>query len=81
MSDAKRFLDILIERCFNEIKAALHECILTILNGKIIVAKSGMYEHEQPEGLSKIIVDAFWVGKSLLREDDERMALKKMTFR
>ena len=51
-----------------------------IPNGKIIVAESGIYEHGQLEDLSKAGVDAFLVGESLMRTDDEEEALKKLKF-
>jgi len=49
-----------------------------IPNGKIIVAESGIYEHGQLEDLSKAGVDAFLVGESLMRQDDEEKALRKL---
>lgn len=57
-----------------------YELIPMIPNGKIIVAESGIYEHGQLEDLSKAGVDAFLVGESLMREDDEEAALKKLKF-
>ena len=51
-----------------------------IPNGKIIVAESGIYEHAQLEELSKAGVDAFLVGESLMRQDDEEAALKKLKY-
>ena len=47
-----------------------------IPNGKIIVAESGIYEHGQLEDLSKAGVDAFLVGESLMRTDNEEEALR-----
>ncbi|SFV65916.1 Indole-3-glycerol phosphate synthase [hydrothermal vent metagenome] len=53
-----------------------YELIPLIPNGKIIVAESGIYEHGQLEDLSKAGVDAFLVGESLMRTDDEEKALR-----
>jgi len=53
-----------------------YELIPLIPNGKIIVAESGIYEHGQLEDLSKAGVDAFLVGESLMRTDDEEAALR-----
>ena len=47
-----------------------------IPNGKIIVAESGIYEHGQLKDLSKAGVDAFLVGESLMRTDNEEEALR-----
>lgn len=57
-----------------------YELVPMIPNGKIIVAESGIYEHSQLEELSKIGVDAFLVGESLMRQDDEYEALKKLKY-
>ena len=51
-----------------------------IPNGKIIVAESGIYEHEQLVELSKAGVDAFLVGEHLMRQENEEEALKKLKF-
>jgi indole-3-glycerol phosphate synthase len=53
-----------------------YELIPMIPNGKIIVAESGIYEHGQLEDLSKAGVDAFLVGESLMRTDNEEEALR-----
>ncbi len=53
-----------------------YDLIPLIPNGKIIVAESGIYEHGQLEDLSKVGVDAFLVGESLMRTDDEESALR-----
>ena len=47
-------------------------------NGKIIVAESGLYEHEQLRELSKIGVDAFLIGEHFMRQDDIKNAVKKI---
>ncbi|MDO8261311.1 MAG: hypothetical protein Q7T50_07540 [Candidatus Magasanikbacteria bacterium] len=39
-----------------------------------------MYEHGQLEDLAKIGVDAFLVGESLMRQDNEEEALRKLKF-
>ena len=57
-----------------------YDLIPLIPNGKIIVAESGIYEHGQLEDLSKVGVDAFLVGESLMRQDDEEAALRKLKF-
>lgn len=57
-----------------------YDLIPLIPNGKIIVAESGIYEHGQIEDLSKAGVDAFLIGESLMRTDDEEVALKKLKF-
>jgi len=51
-----------------------------IPNGKIIVAESGIYEHKQLKELSKAGVDAFLIGESLMRQEDEEKALKKLKY-
>jgi indole-3-glycerol phosphate synthase len=55
-----------------------YNLIPMIPNGKVIVAESGIYEHGQLQDLSKAGVDAFLVGESLMRQDDEEEALKKL---
>ncbi len=57
-----------------------YKLIPLIPNGKIIVAESGIYEHGQLEDLSKAGVDAFLVGESLMRSEDEEVALKKLKY-
>ena len=57
-----------------------HKFIPLIPNGKIIVAESGIYEHGQLEELSKVGVDAFLVGESLMRQENEEAALKKLKY-
>lgn len=57
-----------------------YELVPMIPNGKIIVAESGIYEHSQLEELSKIGVDAFLVGESLMRQENEEEALRKLKF-
>ncbi len=57
-----------------------HQLIPMIPNGKIIVAESGISEHEQLVELSKIGVDAFLVGEHFMRQDDEGEALRELKF-
>ena len=57
-----------------------YKLIPLIPNGKIIVAESGIYEHKQLQDLHKAGVDAFLVGESLMREENEEEALKKLKF-
>ena len=64
-----------------EMDMRLTEKLIPLIpNGKVIVAESGIYEHGQLEDLSKAGVDAFLVGESLMRQDDEEAALKKLKF-
>ncbi len=55
-----------------------HKLIPLIPNGKIIVAESGIHSHQQLEELSKIGVDTFLVGESLMRQDSVEDALKEL---
>ena len=55
-----------------------HKLIPLIPNGKIIVAESGLYEHEQLEALHKVGVDAFLVGESFMRQNDVEGAIRKL---
>ncbi|MBD3796188.1 MAG: indole-3-glycerol phosphate synthase TrpC [Campylobacterales bacterium] len=57
-----------------------YKLIPLIPNGKVIVAESGIYEHGQLEDLSKAGVDAFLVGESLMRQDNEEEALKILKY-
>jgi len=57
-----------------------YDLIPMIPNSKIIVAESGIYDHAQLQDLSKAGVDAFLVGESLMREENEEEALKKLKF-
>ena len=58
---------------------SLCEKLIPLLpNGKIIVAESGLYEHEQLRELSKIGVDAFLIGENFMRQDDIKNAVKKI---
>jgi indole-3-glycerol phosphate synthase len=55
-----------------------YDLIPLIPNGKIIVAESGIYEHNQLPDLHKAGVDAFLVGESLMRQDNVEEALKTL---
>ena len=58
---------------------SLCEKLIPLLpNGKIIVAESGLYQHEQLRQLSKIGVDAFLIGEHFMRQDDIKNAVKKI---
>ena len=58
---------------------SLCEKLIPLLpNGKIIVAESGLYEHEQLRDLSKIGVDAFLIGEHFMRQYDIKNAVKKI---
>lgn len=46
--------------------------------GKIIVAESGLYEHEQLKELSKIGVDAFLIGEHFMRQESQEDAIRKI---
>jgi indole-3-glycerol phosphate synthase len=47
-----------------------------IPNGKIIVAESGLYNHEQLVDLNRAGVDAFLIGEHFMRQDDIEEAVK-----
>ncbi|MEF3191201.1 MAG: indole-3-glycerol phosphate synthase TrpC [Campylobacterales bacterium] len=49
-----------------------------IPNGKVIVAESGLTDHEQLVALNKIGVDAFLIGEHFMRQEDVTAALKKI---
>lgn len=55
-----------------------YDLIPLIPNGKIIVAESGIYEHNQLGDLNKAGVDAFLVGESLMRQDNVEDALRSL---
>ncbi len=55
-----------------------YELVPLIPNGKIIVAESGIYEHEQLVDLNKAGVDAFLVGESLMRQPNVETALRAL---
>jgi indole-3-glycerol phosphate synthase len=49
-----------------------------IPNGKIIVAESGLTDHEQLDELHNVGVDAFLIGEHFMRQEDEEIAVKKI---
>lgn len=49
-----------------------------IPNSKIIVAESGLYEHEQLKRLSSAGVDAFLIGEHFMRQENISDAVKKI---
>jgi len=51
-----------------------------IPNGKIIVAESGINDHETLQELSKMGADAFLVGEHFMRQDDITKALKALKY-
>jgi len=51
-----------------------------IPNGKIIVAESGINDHETLQELSKMGADAFLVGEHFMRQDDITKALKTLKY-
>lgn len=55
-----------------------HELIPLIPNGKIIVAESGITEHEQIVELHNIGVDAFLIGEHFMRQDDIATEVRKI---
>lgn len=55
-----------------------NQLIPMIPNGKIIVAESGLYEHEQLVELNKIGVDSFLIGESFMRQGDVTEAVRKI---
>lgn len=62
-----------------EMDMTLCEKLIPLIpNGKIIVAESGITEHEQVVELSKMGADAFLVGEHFMRQDDECEAVKKL---
>ena len=54
-----------------------HNLIPMIPNGKIIVAESGIKEKNDLQELNKIGVDAFLIGESLMRKDNQTEVLKE----
>jgi len=49
-----------------------------IPNSKIIVAESGIYDHDQVKHLHEVGADAFLVGEHFMRQDDIAGALKRL---
>jgi len=51
-----------------------------IPNGKVIVAESGIHEHEQLQAWHEAGVDAYLVGESLMRQENVEEALKRLKY-
>jgi indole-3-glycerol phosphate synthase len=64
-----------------EMDMKLSEKLIPLIpNGKIIVAESGIRDHETVKALSEIGADAFLVGEHLMRQGDVTAALKKLKY-
>ena len=64
-----------------EMDMHLSEKLIPLIpNGKIIVAESGINDHETVVELSKIGADAFLVGEHFMRQDDISGALKTLKY-
>ncbi|QCD52465.1 indole-3-glycerol phosphate synthase TrpC [Campylobacter sp. RM16192] len=60
-----------------EMDMSLCERLIPLLpHNKIIVAESGLFDHEQLVNLNKIGVDAFLIGEHFMRQDDIVKAVK-----
>jgi len=55
-----------------------HKLIPLIPNSKIIVAESGIHDHETLVELSRVGADAFLVGEHFMRQDDITQAVKDL---
>jgi len=64
-----------------EMDMHLSEKLIPLIpNGKIIVAESGINDHETVVELSKIGADAFLVGEHFMRQDDITAAIKSLKY-
>jgi indole-3-glycerol phosphate synthase len=64
-----------------EMDMSLSEQLIPLIpNGKIIVAESGIHDHETVVELSKIGADAFLVGEHFMRQEDITAALKALKY-
>ena len=64
-----------------EMDMSLSERLIPLIpNGKIIVAESGINDHETVVELSKIGADAFLVGEHFMRQDDITAAIKAVKY-
>jgi len=64
-----------------EMDMKLSEKLIPLIpNGKIIVAESGINDHETVVELSKVGADAFLVGEHFMRQDDITAALKQLKY-
>jgi len=64
-----------------EMDMSLSEKLIPLIpNGKIIVAESGINDHETVVELSKVGADAFLVGEHFMRQDDITAAIKAVKY-
>jgi indole-3-glycerol phosphate synthase len=64
-----------------EMDMQLSERLIPLIpNGKIIVAESGINDHETVVELSKVGADAFLVGEHFMRQEDITGALRKLKY-
>ena len=64
-----------------EMDMGLSEKLIPLIpNGKIIVAESGINDHETVVELSKIGADAFLVGEHFMRQDDVTAAIRELKY-
>ena len=64
-----------------EMDMKLSERLIPLIpNGKIIVAESGINDHETVVALSKVGADAFLVGEPFMRQDDITAALRQLKY-
>jgi len=64
-----------------EMDMRLSEKLIPLIpNGKIIVAESGINDHETVVELSKLGADAFLVGEHFMRQDDMEAAVKTLKY-
>lgn len=64
-----------------EMDMKLSEKLIPLIpNNKIIVAESGINNHETVKELSKIGADAFLVGEHFMRQDDITQAIKELKY-
>ena len=64
-----------------EMDMRLSEKLIPLIpNGKIIVAESGINDHETVVELSKVGADAFLVGEHFMRQDDMEAAVKTLKY-
>jgi indole-3-glycerol phosphate synthase len=64
-----------------EMDMSLSEKLIPLIpNSKIIVAESGITDHEMVQELSKVGADAFLVGEHFMRQDDITQAVKDLKY-
>jgi len=64
-----------------EMDMSLSQKLIPLIpNGKIIVAESGINDHETVVELSRVGADAFLVGEHFMRQEDISAALKKLKY-